>query len=111
MTSVPRIDRPEPGFFQTRLVKGGPLVPARIWVDDTVPDRPAVLLAEVNGRPSDAWRIWPSVAGNNITEAEFHHLSRVVQWAETSVPHAPEANPREPINLATQPAFMPRRTA
>lgn len=108
--SHPVISKPEAGFFRTRLAKGGPFVPARIWLDETIPERPDMWLAEVNGKPADALRWWPSLAGNRITEEEFNHLVRVVAWAEASAPNAPEANPRTAINLADQPAFMPRRT-
>jgi hypothetical protein len=85
-------------------------MPARVWLDTSEPERPAMWLAEVNGKPVDAWAWWPRLAGNRITEAEFSHLTRVVAWAESSAPHAPEASPRQAINLSRQPAFAPRRT-
>lgn len=108
---APDITRPQPGFYRTRFVKNGPWIAARIWLDDSIPERPAVLLAEVDGKEADPYRIWPSVIGNDITEIDFRHLGNVRRWAQTSAPHAPEAQPFKPINLSQQPAFTPRRTA
>lgn len=105
--SHPIISKPQPGFYRTRLAKGACFVPARIWIDDTVPERPAMMLAEINGKPIDVWRAWTSLAGNEISREEFCHLTRVSEWAQTA-PDAPEAQPRTAIDLATQPVFMPR---
>lgn len=109
MKSTPRIDQPQPGFYRYRRVRNGPWLAARIWRDDSIPERPAVLLAEMDGRDIPVIEAWPSLAGNSITEAEYQHLSNVRSWAKESAPSAPEAHPTKPINLAAQPAFEPVR--
>lgn len=50
---------PECGFYRLRLVKGGPFVPARIWMDQPVDEHGALwadetLRAEIDGRPASA---------------------------------------------------------
>ena len=108
--TIPRIDRPIPGFYRTKLVKGGPWVPARIWwsvatdpVTGEVLDRSPVLLAEVGGRERDPYEVWPSLVGQPIDEREFYFLTAESGWARQHAPDDPVANPRTPINLRTAP--------
>lgn len=111
---------PQPGFFLTRLVKGGPLMPARIWrpcvctvnggedgaEHDWQPtcDRNPPLAAEVNGQPHDVDRVWMS--RDVITEAEYRYLMDTAAWDRANDPTAPMANPAQPINpLTVKPLF------
>ena len=101
------LSAPEPGWFSMRLVKGGPLVPARLFRGAAVDpetgqplDRSPVLLAQIGDRvpssdPGDIERVWLQ---HPIPEAEYHHLMRVLAWAKARAPDAPEAKPRRPIN-------------
>lgn len=109
MNDVPRIDRPQPMFGKCKLVRGGPWVPGRIWLDDSIPERPAVLLAEINGKETDTQSAWVRLLGNPITEAEFHQMSHTKTWAEEHAPFAPQAMPTKPIDLSRQAAILPRR--
>lgn len=109
--NAPVISQPQPGFYRLRRVRGGPWIAARIWIDNSIPERPAVMLAEIDGQFQDPLAIWPSCAGNDVDEAEYRHLLNVREWAVQHAPNAPEANPLQPIDLATQPVFTPRRTA
>lgn len=109
----PRIDQPQAGFFRTRLVKGGPYVGARIWLEPPIDpltgeamDRPPMMLAELAGKPIDPIELWPSVAGRNIPEQEYRYLIGVAGWAAEHAPNAPEATPREPINLNRLPSLF-----
>jgi len=105
--------------FKTRLVKGGPWVPASVTMLDG--DRDPVtwelmsdqrLVAEINGRPvpCDGWepRGWP---WQPIDEAEYSHLRETSEWARTNAAISPEAaahplaNPRRPIDRAAAPIF------
>lgn len=72
-------DLPECGWFKTRLVKGGPWVPARIWCerdidpvtgDLTAPER---TLCEVDGMRRDPARMWTYL--KPISRTEFDALS------------------------------------
>lgn len=63
-----RIDKPMPGFFRCRIVKGGPYVGARIFW------RLGILAAEVNGDPADVDRVWTS--GERIHPADWEKLDR-----------------------------------
>jgi len=100
-----RIDRPQPGFYRTRLVKNGPWVAARIWLDDSIPERPAVLLAEMGGKEVDAFWLWTRVIDQPISEAEFQFLTADAEWCSQHAPTEPAANPTKSINLRT--AEMP----
>jgi len=91
-----------PGFFLTKLVKDGPLLPARIWrpchctvngeeTHDWQPtcDRFPALLAEANGKPADVMTVW--MYHDEITEAEF--------WQRTN---NPITNPNQAVNLRAE---------
>jgi hypothetical protein len=111
------VDQPQEGYYRTRLVRGGPLVPVRIWFgppNDPVTgeplDRSPRWQALVNGREHDAAAIWNWCAGNPITGAEYDYMLRVKDWAERHAPHEPEANPYQSVNpRAAAPVGPPRR--
>lgn len=71
---------PQCGWFRCRMVKGGPWVPARIWLHQAVDPitgelaEPEEYLAELNGERTDAVRLWPRVARRPITRAAFDAL-------------------------------------
>lgn len=102
-TDAPRpVDRPEPGFFRMKLIRGGPFVAARIGHDT------AGWWAEIDGQryaphpdPAHAeavYRVWHG--GHVIPEAEYQHLLAVRGWAEREMPTHPVTHPREPIDDA-----------
>lgn len=109
-----RIDRPEVGYFRIKQVRGGPWIAARIYRSvardpDTgeLLDRSPVMLAELNGKFVDAYDLWPRVAGNNISEAEYKFLRADSKWAQENAPDDPAANLDQAINLSTLPAILP----
>jgi hypothetical protein len=114
-----RVDQPRPGFYSTRLVRGGLKVGVRIWfgqpiIDGEVQDRSHRLCIEVDGRtdrlerheasgepvgrvPLDVDEVWPFCVP--ITEAEYRYLRRRAAWAREHAPDHPAANPRDPVDL------------
>ena len=100
-----RVDKPEPGCFLVRQIKGGPRVPARICFDGRV------WWAEVSGvRMSDpqeepfaaAWvdRIWHG--GTEITQMEHDRLlGRIAKD-----PHHPARTPGKKLDVATLPPLF-----
>ena len=92
-----QVDKPQPGFFWTRLVKGGPKVGARIWEGRDVFGLP-VMLAEVNGKPADAAEVWNYNANHRITEAEYRFLVADTAHAVAHRPDDPKATPDLPID-------------
>lgn len=133
MTESRRIDQPSPGFFALRLVRGGPLVPARIYrpcpmvppsadvmpggwhhqdaepgdahPDDwcTPSDRSRGLVAEIQGSPASLWRVWMS---RPITRADFDYMTAVADYAKTYAPHMPQARSLQAVDLRTQPSLF-----
>lgn len=105
---------PIPGHYKRRLVKGGPMVPARIYVIDGDRDQDGELDSDqtlacevwdergpVRQDPFDQWSY---LAGNPITEAEFKSMTAVFRWAAGT--SAPEGKPSEPVDLvAAAPIF------
>lgn len=101
------IDQPEPGFFTLRMVRGGPLVAARIyrpcplemavWEPWQHLDRWYALEAEIDGQPCAVDRVW--LFGRPIPWREFEFLSHRAQWARDHAPDHPAARPRERIDL------------
>lgn len=105
-------DQPHAGFFQRRLVKGGPFVPARIWLHQDIGDDgelldDEVLRCEINGEPADADEAWSYLCSAPISEAQFNYMTARGQWASFYAPTEAAANPRRPIdwNSMQPPAF------
>lgn len=122
MSARPVINRPEPDFYWTRLVKGGPKVPARIWRpccctvnggDEQVEhdwkdtcDRYPPMRCTVAGFDRDPVEEWPSLAGRTIPESEFRYLTDCMEWDRQHAPTAPLANPRQSISLGDMPSLF-----
>ena len=109
MTSPPW---PEPGFYRMRLVKDGPWVPARIWIEDGERDPETgelmsdeILRAKTGDQEADIDDIWGRL--QVIPEAEYDYLLARGRWAAKHEPQSPEANPRRPIQSRDIPVSAP----
>lgn len=91
---------PQPGYYRARMVKGGPFVPVRIWLDQSIDENgeltaPEELRAERNGWPVDPISAWLSCRA--IPRDEFDALVEAHQRDDImAATHAP-------INLAKTP--------
>lgn len=111
-------ETPQAGWYKRRLVKGGPFVPARIWIDAEVDEETGDLLSEetvqceVNGRYADATDQWQWLCQNPITEAEFNYMTARLAYAQVHEPGDPIADVRNPIDWLRVPLPSPinRRT-
>jgi hypothetical protein len=98
-----RIDMPEPGFYQMRLVDKGPKVAVAIHFTN---GEWSATIDGIDQRPTDpdpvkakaVMQIWHSAEQINATDYAF--LVQLSQFAKTHDPTHPLANPRKPINLA-----------
>lgn len=105
------IAKPEPGFFRVRLVKGGPLLAARIFLPCPIDpefghpmDRSRHLAAEIDGKDANVDRVWTT--GERIGAAEFQYLSDDAAWCRDYAPAEPRANPKSAVDVRkTQPVF------
>lgn len=102
-------DVPEEGFYKGRLVKGGIFVAIRIWfgaprdpVTGEELDRSHRWQAERNGQQVEVDAVWPYCAANRIDKAEHDYMLAAQKWAVEHNPSAPEAAPRQKIDLTTQ---------
>ena len=112
---IPQVNKlgpPEPGFYRLRLVKNGPWVPVRIWLEDGERDPETneltsdqVLRAKVGDQDRDPLKIWTFLW--DITEEEYYFLLSRAHWAVAHNPKAPEANPTRPINPTDIPIDFP----
>lgn len=98
-------DTPQCGWFKRVLVKGGVMVPARVWLYQNI-DRETgelvedeLLQCEVNGEYADAQDQWSWLANNPISRAEFLYLSARIEHAARHEPDDAFADPRAPIDL------------
>lgn len=120
-------DEPVAGFYTIRLMRGGIMVPVRLYfgqpvIDGERQDRPARWCAIVNGTsarnfygvtglligrvPHDVERVWPWCARNPISRDEYRFLLRRAAWARQHAPDHPAARPWETIDIrALKPAF------
>lgn len=109
-----RMDRPEPGHWRMRLIKGGPLVAACIcWVHTEVEldepgnlmERSPFLAAFINGKPVALSEVWER-RGEAIDEATYKFMLADAAWAAKHAPDEPIAEPRRPIDLfSVKPPF------
>lgn len=95
---------PECGWYQRRLVKAGPLVPARIWLYSEVDPETGelagdeLLQCEVAGEYRDPDEQWSWLCGNPISEAEFNYMTAVREHVAVHSPDEPLANPRQAVD-------------
>ena len=94
---------PMPHYGRTKLVAGGPWVPARIWaVEHRDPETgdllcDVVYFAEVAGKPTSPFEPyrWPWTP---IDEAEFRYLTDLMAWSQRWARNEPLARPNRPMN-------------
>jgi len=99
-------DKPEPGFYAVKLVKGGPEVGALIdkvggfWL--------AKIEEDWVGEPTDdpqladgVQQIW--LFGRRITAQEHDFMLARAAYARHHDPQSPWANPRKPLDLKSIP--------
>lgn len=97
-------DEPQCGWFKRRLVKGGPWVPARIWLYQPIDDETGELCGderlqcEVAGGMRNPEDEWPWLCGNPISESEFDFLTATADWSRRYAPNEPMANPRQAVD-------------
>jgi len=100
-------DRPISGYYKSRMVLRGPLVPIRIMfakVVDGVPYEPDgrggphMTVAIRLGRMVPMQWVWPHCARHPISEAEHNYMIKLYAWALTHAPESPEANPKRPVS-------------
>lgn len=101
--------KPEPGYFELRLVKGGPLVGARIvcdnglwsaWIDGLLcgPPHPDPVYA------TGVYRIWYS--GTRSDEGTYLFRLDLREWALRHDPEHWAARPYQPIALDVRPPLF-----
>jgi hypothetical protein len=123
------IGTPRAGYYRTRLIRGGIMVPVEIWfgrpiIDGEVQDRSPRWCCMVDGRtdredfdddgnylgrvPLDPILddVWTHCCDEPISYHEYEFLTRRRRWAKDNDPEHPAANPHEPIDVRKlKPAF------
>jgi len=98
-------DRPAPGKYMGRIVKGGPMVPVELrdvsWRDEDgelMEDERFELLicGEVSVLPEHSW---PYLCRQPIDDAEYEYQLAKGKWAQQHAPYQPEANTTQPVNI------------
>lgn len=109
-------DLPQCGYYQRRLVRDGPLVPACIWreaeldIETAEPTGRDVLLCAVNGQRRDPFSEWAKLAMQPIKREEYEFQMKDFDHARRYRPGDPKASPRKPINRLDMPVIQnPRR--
>lgn len=99
---------PQSGFYQTTLVRGGPLVGAAIWREPELdsegkPTGQDVVRCEIDGKPKDPFAEWVRLSMKPILRSEFKFKEAATAYDRAFNPTSPRANPTKPIDLAAQP--------
>lgn len=100
---------PHCGWFKVPLVKGGSMVPARIWCEQPVDEAgdltaPETMLCEVDGERRDAEDQWPWLCPRPIAFAEFDYMTRLRRWQRVNAP-AEYAAARAPVDHLSTPVL------
>jgi hypothetical protein len=100
------------GWYKRKLVKGGVMVPARIWMHQDICPETGELLSdeslqcEVNGGYADPEEAWSWICSSPITEQEFRYLTARIEFAARHEPEDPFAAPNRPINMLETPVLF-----
>lgn len=92
-------ETPHCGWFMTRMVRGGPWVPARIWIEQELcPDTgellsDEVMKCEIAGQLRDPYESWHYLFREPIEEAAYLYLMARAEYARAWAPEEPAANP------------------
>lgn len=103
---------PQCGWYTRRLVKGGLIVPARIWLHQEIDETTGeligdeVLRCEVAGKERDPDDEWMWLAASPITEAEYDFRTADASWCRTHAMDSPEANPTLRVSTRTIPPLF-----
>ncbi len=100
-------DDPQPGWYRTKIARGGVWVPAQIWLEQDIDPSTGQLADDeryyciVNGQSKDPHAQWHWLAAEPITEDEFDYLTEILAWAAAHEPDSPEANPDHAVDWFT----------
>lgn len=100
-------DHPTPGYWRTRQVKGGPLMPVAVWLDADGVN------VQCDGKDIAIDRVWPWAARQPVTYEAFNIRMTTGQWPDIDpvVAQQNEANreviggnnpPTDPLALLTE---------
>jgi hypothetical protein len=97
-------DEPQAGFYKRRLVKNGPWVAARIWLDAELDEDGALaseerMRCEVGGTERDAADQWSYLSSHPISRGDYEFMLADQRWCEANAPNEPLARPGEPIDF------------
>lgn len=102
------VGTPRAGYYQMRLVRGGPFVPIRIYQGfprdpetGEELERGWIWRATLYETEIDIWQAWPMCSGRPISEAEHRYLTALHHHAVAHEPDMAEANPRRRIDPLT----------
>jgi hypothetical protein len=72
------------------------------WCEPIERSRPLrALIGQREVNPAEVWE-----RGDRISAAEYHYRMRLAEWATEFEPTAPEARPREPVDLTKMKAIF-----
>lgn len=106
---------PQPGFYRRRLVKGGPWVPVRIWMEQAIDPEtgeltePETLRCMVDLKDRDPFRHWTYAMTHPITAEAYDDMERAIRFARNSDPSSPLLHPTKPIDLSRSPRWPTTR--
>ncbi len=109
MPGGPTLEEVHCGWYKRRLVRGGPWVPAAVWLHQEIDPEtgellgPEVLRCEVAGQECDPDDAWSYIAGAPISEQLYKLMHADSAWAKKWAPNDPIANPRERIDPGKMP--------
>jgi hypothetical protein len=98
---------PLPGHYRMRLVKSGPWVPVRVFQgfgadpDGGEPRGMWTWRAERRGVEVHIDQVWPSCAGEPISESEYQFLLARADYAMKHDNSLPDATPRQAVDYGT----------
>lgn len=82
------------GTYETKLVRGGILVPVKLWQEGEMWQA----LVDGEAYTGDIYHLWCWVMGRPIPEHEYAYKLARGRHAKRWTPDQPAANPRDPVD-------------
>lgn len=100
----------ESGWFKIRLVKDGPWVPVRIWLEQIMDNEgclaaPEVYRCTVNGQSRKPDQVFFDKNLIPITKAEFDRMVTHIEWCGSNRPLDPVMFPDRPVQISKSPTL------
>ena len=94
---------PQCGWFECRMTRGGPLLPAHIWIEDDIDDAGELVdepkfKCQVVYIEKDPLEWWERLCGRPISQERYDYLMELGDWVAEWEPRNPFNEPKKRVD-------------